>query len=146
MTKFSKIALAAFGILLAMQFAAPQKAAAQVSVGVTIGRPAPVVVAPAPVVVAPPPAVVVYDDAYIAGHYWTIGFHEGWYYDGGTRYWIDAHRVRHYDSRYRDARVVYVRRQRGRDHYHRDNGRWHDGGHYDRGRGHGHGHDRDWDD
>jgi hypothetical protein len=129
-----KAALAAFGLMLAMTFTAPQKATAQVHVGVGINIGAPVVVAPAPVVVAPPP-LAVYDDAFFVANPWTVGFHGGWYYEGGTRYWMDGHHHRHYDDRYREARYDWVR-------HHHDNGwhgehpRGHDNWHGDHGRGH----------
>jgi hypothetical protein len=173
-----KAAVAGFGLILAMSLAAPRKAAAQVhvGVGVSIGtpdvygavvvQPAPVVVQPAPVVVAPPPTVVVYDDAFFVAHPWTYGFHGGWYYEGGTRYWIDRDHHRHYDERYRDARYTWAGHRhdngwhgehpRGHDNWrgghdngwHGDHGRGHDEHwHADRGHdngwhgGHGHGHD-----
>ena len=153
-----KAALAGFAFVLATNFSA--QAQVHVGVGVHVGvpvvvAPAPVVVAPAPVVVAPP-AVVVYDEPFFVAHCWDYGFHDGWYYDDGTRYWIDGRHHRHYDIRYRDERIVWER------HRH-DNGR-HNGWYKDddRGRGHreerweadrrhdregrggrGHGHDRD---
>ena len=146
-----KAALAGFAFALAMNFSAPQaQAQVHVGVGIHVGtpvavvQPAPVVVAPAPVVVAPP-AVVVYDEPFFVAHYWDNGFHDGWYYDHGTRYWIDGSHHRHYDYRYRDGRVAWER------HRH-DNGRhngWYKG--EERGRGHrdrdfeaDRGHDRDW--
>jgi len=137
-----KAALAGFAFVLAMSFSAPQaQAQVHVGVGVHVGAPvvvapAPVVVAPAPVVVVAPPAVVVYDDAFFVAHYWDYGFHDGWYYDHGTRYWIDGRHRRHYDFRYRDSRVSWERRRH-------DNG-WHRG--WDKGEERGRGHrDRDWD-
>jgi hypothetical protein len=159
-----KAALAGFGFVLAMNFSVPQaQAQVHVGVGVSVGtpvvhgavvvQPAPVVVRPAPVVVVAPAAVVVYDDAFFVAHYWDYGFHDGWYYDQGTRYWVDKHHRRHYDFRYRDGRTSWERRRH-------DNGRhrgWYKG--EDRGRGHrddryeadrrhdrggrGHGRDRD---
>jgi len=137
--QLKKAALTLFGMVLAAPLMVPMQANAQVHVGVTIGepvvvRPAPVVVRPAPVVVQPAP-VVVYDDAYIVSHNWTFGFHAGWYYDNGTRYWVDARGHRHYDHRYANARRDWHKRHRhARKNWHRDNGRKHDGGHYDRGR------------
>jgi hypothetical protein len=137
--QLKKAALTLFGMVLAAPLMAPAPAAAQVNIGVTIGepvvvRPAPVVVQPAPVVVQPAP-VVVYDDAYIASHAWTFGFHAGWYYDSGARYWVDARGHRHYDHRYARARRAWHKRHHHyRSHRHRDNGRWHKGGHRDRGR------------
>ena len=93
-----KAALAGFAFALAMTFSA--QAQVHVGVGVHIGAPI-AVVQPAPVVVAPvvvaPPAVVVYDEPFFVAHYWDYGFHDGWYYDHGTRYWIDGHHHRHYD-------------------------------------------------
>jgi hypothetical protein len=137
---YKKAVLAGFAFALAMNFSA--QAQVRVGVGVQVGAPvvvapAPVVVAPAPVVVRPapvvveaPPMVVVYDDAFFVAHYWDYGFHDGWYYDQGTRYWVDRRHRRHYDYRYRDGRVTWERRRH-------DNGRhngWYKGD--ERGRGH----------
>ena len=156
-----KAALAGFIFVLAMNFSA--QAQVHVGVGVQVGvpvvvAPAPVVVAPAPVVVAPPPAVVVYDEPFFVAHCWNVGFHDGWYYDNGTRYWIDGRHRRHYDIRYRDERIVWERHrhdngwhrgwykgeERGpRGHWDHDRD-WHaDRGHGDEGHGHGHGHGHD---
>lgn len=149
-----KSAVAVLGFVFATGLMVSQQAAAQVHVGVSIGTPAvsgvvevnptPVVVPAAPVVVAPPPPVVVYDNAFFVANAWDYGFHDGWYYDHGTRYWIDGHRHRHYDYRYRDGRIAWERHrhdngwhgERGPGH---DNG-WHNGERYDHGRGH----DADW--
>jgi len=162
-----KAALAGFALVLVMNFSAPRaQAQVHVGVGVSVGapvaygavaiQPAPVVVQPAPIVVQPA-AVVVYDDVFFVAHSWDFGFHEGFYYDHGCRYWVDRHGHRHYDNRYRDARVSWEHRhnrhdngwhrgeERGRGHGHED--RWqadrgHDNG-WRGGGGHGHGHDRD---
>jgi hypothetical protein len=109
-----KAALAVFGLVLAVTVMAPPKAAAQVHIGVQIG--APVVVQPAP--------VVVYDEPYFVAHHWNSGYHDGYYYDHGTRYRMD-HGHRRYDDRYRDGR---------REWEHHDHGH-HDGGHDDHGHG-----------
>jgi hypothetical protein len=151
-----KAAVAVLGLIFAMSLIGSQRAAAQVHVGVGVSvgtpvvvQPAPVIIRPAPVVVeAPPPTVVVYDEAFFVGHCWDYGFHDGWYYDHGTRYWIDRHHSRHYDNRYREARFGWERHrhdngwhgERGPGH---DNG-WHNGERHEHGGGHGRGHDEDW--
>lgn len=107
-----KAALALFGLVLAMTFVTPPKATAQVHVGIAIG--APVVVAPAP--------YVEYDEPYFVTHDWNSGFHDGYYYGGGTRYRMDEHGHRQYDNRFRDGRSARVQRahDRGHDHGHDD--------------------------
>jgi hypothetical protein len=105
-----KAALALFGLVLAITFMAPPKAMAQVHVGIAIG--APVVVAPAP--------YVEYDEPYFVAHNWNSGFHDGYYYGGGTRYRMDEHGHRQYDNRFRDGRSARV-------HHDRDHDRGHDG-------------------
>ncbi len=120
-----KAVLAVFGLVLVVTLMAPHKAVAQVNIGVTIGRPAAVVVQPAPVVVQPAPYVA-YDEPYLAAHYWISGFHAGYYYDHGTRYRLE-HGHRHYDDRYREARLRYDRGH----HEHHDHG--HDYEHHDHG-------------
>jgi hypothetical protein len=128
-----KAALAVFGLVLAGTMVSPPRAAAQVHIGVAIGSPeayGTVMVHPAPVVVQPAPYVV-YDEPYVVAHYWDSGYHEGYYYDRGTRY-RDDHGHRHYDNGYRDGRYRY-------EHDHHDH-EHHEHAHYDH-EYHGHGHD-----
>jgi hypothetical protein len=110
-----KAALALFGLVLAITFMAPPKAMAQVHVGIAIG--APVVVAPAP--------YVEYDEPYFVAHNWSYGFHDGYYYGGGTRYRMD-HGHRQYDNRFRDGRSARAH------HDHGDHDRGHDHDRYNR--------------
>lgn len=100
-----KIALAGFGLVLALTMVSPPKAAAQIHVGIGIG--VPVVVAPAP--------VVVYDEPYYVAHNWNYGYHDGYYYGHGTRYQMDGHGHRQYDNRYRDGRSARAHHDHGHD-------------------------------
>ena len=102
-----KAALAVFGLVLAVTVMSPPKAVAQIRVGIGIESP----------VVVVQPAYVVYDEPYYVSHNWDSGYHEGYYYDHGTRYQRDNRGHRHYDNRFRDGRHE-------RDH--------HDRGHHDR--------------
>jgi hypothetical protein len=70
---FKKIAVAVFGLVIAVGLATPPLAEAQVRVGVQVGA----------------PAVV-----------FTSGYHEGYYYENGYRYQRDASGNRHYDHAY----------------------------------------------
>ena len=120
-----KAALAVFGLVLVVTLMAPHKAVAQVNIGVTIGRPAAVVVQPAPAYVVQPTTYVMFDAPYFAAHYWNSGYHEGYYYGPGVRYRLE-HGHRHYDDRYREARLRYDREHHGHhDYEHHDHG--HDG-------------------
>ena len=92
-----KAALALFGLVLASTLMAPQKAVAQVQVGVEVGTPA-VVVEAAP--------VVVYDDAYYTSHNWDSGMHDGYTYGGGTRYQTDAKGNKQFDDKFRDGKAA----------------------------------------
>ena len=102
-----KAALALFGLVLASTLMAPQKAVAQVHVGVVIGAPE-VVVQPAP--------VVVYDEPYYVAHNWDSGLHDGYYYGGGTRYQMDAHGNKQYDNKFRDGRAARAHNDHGGKH------------------------------
>jgi hypothetical protein len=98
---FKKIALALFGLVIAITLISPPKATAQIRFGVRIGSPEPygtVVVQPAP--------YVVYDEPYYVSHNWNSGYHEGYYYGHGQRYRRDDRGYRHYDNRYRDGRFA----------------------------------------
>ncbi len=101
-----KTALAFSGLVLAGTFMAAPKAVAQIHVGVAIGEPV-VVVAPAP--------VVVYDEPYYAAHDWDSGYHDGYYYGGGTRYQKDTHGNKQYDNKFRDGKAA-----RGHNDHHED--------------------------
>jgi hypothetical protein len=91
---FKKATLALFGMVLAVSLIAPPKASAQIHVGIGIGSP----------VVVVQPAYVAYDEPYFVSHNWNYGYHDGYYYDHGTRYQRDNRGHRHYDNRYRDGR------------------------------------------
>jgi len=67
---FKKIAIAAFGLVIAIGLASPPKAEAQVAVGVQLGGP-----------------VIAFQS----------GYHDGYYYENGYRYQRDSRGYRHYD-------------------------------------------------